>query len=83
MEDSNLADIINDSDVPLFEIMAAYHEASEAETSKYIYTINETGGLISTVGARDVYTEAVGDVVDDIIQMLQWIKLSYNNKCLS
>ena len=46
--------------------MANHHDqGSEVETSEYIYTTNDTGGLTST-GAEAVSTEAVGDIVDDV-----------------
>jgi hypothetical protein len=61
--DPALPDFIDDSDLPLSEVVANYHDqGSEAETSGYIYTSNETGGLTSTAGAEDVLTEAVGGV---------------------
>jgi hypothetical protein len=68
-EDADATDIVDESDVPLSEVMAAHHNReSEAETSssENIYTTNETGGLTSTAGAENVYTEAVGDVIDDV-----------------
>jgi len=64
-EDVDPTDVIDDSDVPLSEVVATHHE-SEAETPEHTYTTNETGGLTSTAGAEDVNTEAVGDVIDNI-----------------
>ena len=60
-------DIVDDSDVPLLEVMANHHDqGSEVETSEYIYTTNDTGGLTSTAGAEAISTKAVGDIVDDV-----------------